>query len=88
MLINRTYMVVRHLGTGTYGQVKLAFNLKDRKLYAIKTCRKSQLGCPSSLNSRHKHLHGRCVVDGAGVLVGRVSKGLQQAARARTGQLW
>ena len=37
------------MGTGTYGQVKLAFNLKDKKLYAIKACRKSQLGCPSLL---------------------------------------
>lgn len=41
-LINRTYIVIKHLGSGTYGQVKLAFNLKDRKLYAIKACRKSQ----------------------------------------------
>ncbi len=41
-LINRTYIVVKHLGSGTYGQVKLAFNIKDRKLYAIKSCRKSQ----------------------------------------------
>jgi hypothetical protein len=43
-LINRTYIVIKHLGSGTYGQVKLAFNLRDRKLYAIKLCRKSQYG--------------------------------------------
>ena len=47
--IMQTYVVIKHLGTGTYGQVKLAFNLKDKKLYAIKACRKSQLGCPSLL---------------------------------------
>ena len=29
------------------GLVKLAFNLLDKKLYAIKACKKSQLGCPS-----------------------------------------
>lgn len=44
MLINRTYIVIKHLGSGTHGQVKLAFNLRERKLYAIKACRKSQLG--------------------------------------------
>ena len=47
MLINKTYVVVKHLGMGTFGQVKLSFSLKDKKLYAIKACRKSQLGCPS-----------------------------------------
>eukprot|EP00798_Chlamydomonas_sp_ICE-L_P006731 gene6729-3401_t len=42
-LINRTYIVIKHIGSGTYGQVKLAFNLRDKKLYAIKACRKSQI---------------------------------------------
>eukprot|EP00798_Chlamydomonas_sp_ICE-L_P030160 gene30160-35140_t len=42
-LINRTYMVVKHLGSGTYGQVKLAFNIRDKKLYAVKACKKSQM---------------------------------------------
>ncbi len=51
-LINRTYIVIKHLGSGTYGQVKLAFNLKDKKLYAIKACRKSQMGCASLLQAR------------------------------------
>ena len=45
-LINKTYMVVKHLGTGTSGQVKLSFNLKDKKLYAIKACRKSKMMIP------------------------------------------
>ncbi|GFH06067.1 uncharacterized protein HaLaN_00635, partial [Haematococcus lacustris] len=40
MLINRTYIVIKHLGSGTYGQVKLAFNLRNRKLYAIKSLHK------------------------------------------------
>ena len=46
-LINRTYMVIKHLGSGTYGQVKLTFNLSDRKLYAMKAIKKSQLGLAS-----------------------------------------
>jgi hypothetical protein len=58
LLINKTYIVIKHLGTGTHGQVKLAFNLKDRKLYAIKMCRKSQLGCPSFKGLRKQQLQG------------------------------
>ena len=60
-LINRTYIVIKHLGSGTYGQVKLAFNLRDKKLYAIKACRKSQLGvnlavpCRSGGSGRWAH---------------------------------
>lgn len=51
-IINRTYIVIKHLGSGTYGQVKLAFNLRDRKLYAIKACRKSQYNSLSNAGSR------------------------------------
>ena len=40
-------MVIKHLGSGTYGQVKLTFNLSDRKLYAMKAIKKSQLGLAS-----------------------------------------
>ncbi|KXZ44054.1 hypothetical protein GPECTOR_74g668 [Gonium pectorale] len=46
ILINRTYIVIKHLGSGSSGQVKLAFNLRSKKLVAIKAVRKagSQLG--------------------------------------------
>ena len=44
----KTYVVIKHLGTGTFGQVKLAFSLKDKKLYAIKSCKKSRMGLPGS----------------------------------------
>lgn len=39
-LINRTYIVIKHLGSGTSGQVKLALNLRSKKLVAIKAVRK------------------------------------------------
>jgi hypothetical protein len=55
MLINHKYIVIKHLGSGTFGQVKLSFSLADRRLYAIKACLKSQLGCPTLLSGR------RCV---------------------------
>ncbi|KAG2495613.1 hypothetical protein HYH03_006213 [Edaphochlamys debaryana] len=41
LLINRTYIVIKHLGSGTSGQVKLAFNLRSKKLVAIKAVRKN-----------------------------------------------
>lgn len=44
ILINRTYIVIKHLGSGTSGQVKLAFNLRSKKLVAIKAVRKSHCG--------------------------------------------
>ena len=43
-LINRTYIVIKHLGSGTSGQVKLALNLRSKKLVAIKAVRKSASG--------------------------------------------
>ncbi|GAX82381.1 hypothetical protein CEUSTIGMA_g9809.t1 [Chlamydomonas eustigma] len=55
-LINRKYVVIKHLGSGTYGQVKLAFNLLDKKLYAVKACRKSQVcnsAVPGGKNKGH-----------------------------------
>eukprot|EP00955_Chlamydomonas_euryale_P072602 361448-Chlamydomonas_euryale.AAC.2 len=61
MLINGKYVVVKHLGTGTFGQVKLAFNLDDNKLYAIKACRKSQLGCPLSVARGRRCARSRAV---------------------------
>ncbi|GFR39852.1 hypothetical protein Agub_g349 [Astrephomene gubernaculifera] len=41
ILINRTYIVIKHLGSGTSGQVKLALNVRSKKLVAIKAVRKS-----------------------------------------------
>mmetsp|Transcript_35580 Transcript_35580/g.79024 ORF Transcript_35580/g.79024 Transcript_35580/m.79024 type:complete len:994 (+) Transcript_35580:258-3239(+) len=53
-LINRTYIVIKHLGSGTYGRVKLAFNLRDRKLYAIKACKKSQVASRAPSPRAHR----------------------------------
>ncbi|GLI69971.1 hypothetical protein VaNZ11_014623 [Volvox africanus] len=44
LLINRTYIVIKHLGSGSSGQVKLAFNLRSKKLVAIKAVRKASCG--------------------------------------------
>ncbi|EFJ43467.1 hypothetical protein VOLCADRAFT_96321 [Volvox carteri f. nagariensis] len=44
LLINRTYIVIKHLGSGSSGQVKLAFNLRSKKLVAIKAVRKGSGG--------------------------------------------
>jgi hypothetical protein len=57
-LINRKYVVIKHLGSGTYGQVKLAFNLIDKKLYAVKACRKSQVCSTAGPGNRSKR-HSR-----------------------------
>lgn len=58
-LINKTYIVIKHLGSGTYGQVKLCFNVRDRKLYAVKSCRKSQFTPGEGGKSLRRHgFHG------------------------------
>lgn len=58
-LINKTYIVIKHLGSGTYGQVKLCFNIRDRKLYAVKSCRKSQFTPGIAGKSLRRHgFHG------------------------------
>lgn len=40
--MNKTYITIKHLGSGTFGRVMLCFNVYDQRLYAIKVCRKSQ----------------------------------------------
>lgn len=35
MMLNQ-YMVMKTLGKGSFGTVRLCFNLNDKKLYAIK----------------------------------------------------
>lgn len=42
MMLNQ-YMVMKTLGKGSFGTVRLCFNLNDKKLYAIKTLNKKQL---------------------------------------------
>lgn len=41
-IVNKTYITIKHLGSGTFGRVMLCFNVYDQRLYAIKVCRKSQ----------------------------------------------
>ncbi|GIL43892.1 hypothetical protein Vafri_1473 [Volvox africanus] len=67
LLINRTYIVIKHLGSGSSGQVKLAFNLRSKKLVAIKAVRKGSCGGGGS--------HGMLSVRDARSYDGRSSHG-------------
>lgn len=41
-IVNKKYLTIKHLGSGTFGRVMLCLNIEDQKLYAVKICRKSQ----------------------------------------------
>jgi serine/threonine protein kinase len=47
-IVNKTYITIKHLGSGTFGRVMLCFNVYDQRLYAIKVCRKSQFAANAS----------------------------------------
>jgi serine/threonine protein kinase len=52
-IVNKTYITIKHLGSGTFGRVMLCFNVYDQRLYAIKVCRKSQFA--SSMSRLHSN---------------------------------
>lgn len=52
LVVNKTYVTIKHLGSGTFGRVMLCFNVFDQRLYAIKACRKSQF---AQSVSRYNH---------------------------------
>jgi hypothetical protein len=35
-IVNKTYITIKHLGSGSFGRVMLCFNVYDQRLYAIK----------------------------------------------------
>ncbi len=47
-ILNGQYVLVRSLGAGAYGRVKLVLNLQDMQLYAVKAISKRSL-----LGNRH-----------------------------------
>uniref|UniRef100_A0A061REP4 Calcium/calmodulin-dependent protein kinase kinase n=1 Tax=Tetraselmis sp. GSL018 TaxID=582737 RepID=A0A061REP4_9CHLO len=51
MMLNQ-YMVIKTLGKGNFGTVRLCFNLNDKKLYAIKTLNKKTLTKNRGLKKR------------------------------------
>lgn len=51
-LLNRKYLAIKHLGSGTFGRVTLCLNISNQKLYAVKTCRKPQLASCGSSSGR------------------------------------
>jgi serine/threonine protein kinase len=52
--VNKTYITIKHLGSGSFGRVMLAYNVYDQRLYAIKVCRKSQF-LQFNSGSRYSH---------------------------------
>lgn len=52
-IVNKTYITIKHLGSGTFGRVMLCFNVYDQRLYAIKICRKSQFA--SNMSRLHSN---------------------------------
>lgn len=84
-LINRTYIVIKHLGSGTSGQVKLAFNLRSKKLVAIKAVRKSgsamALACSGGGGRPHPcSSDGRELSAGASLRASALSRGWRSLA--------
>lgn len=53
-IVNKTYITIKHLGSGTFGKVMLCFNVSDHKLYALKICRKSQFASAQNMNGNSR----------------------------------
>eukprot|EP01025_Chloroclados_australasicus_P025197 TRINITY_DN2517_c0_g2_i1.p1 TRINITY_DN2517_c0_g2~~TRINITY_DN2517_c0_g2_i1.p1 ORF type:complete len:719 (+),score=68.11 TRINITY_DN2517_c0_g2_i1:259-2415(+) len=50
-IVNHKYVVLKTLGQGTYGKVKLCLNIQEYSLYALKIASKQQI-----INSMQRHL--------------------------------